>query len=174
MNAENGQHWHRRNVLDWLLGGVGTNVLAGASDTTPELLPDLQVPIGNKTLRLHDWLGKPTIIQFWATWCGPCRDELRTLQRVSRLELDVRILALSVDTQGWKAVTPFLREHEIDLPVALATRNVCKVFRLKGVPQVLPEVILYGPKGYKLLHSLSALSFDEWREALADLQPKAR
>src|SRR5215813_4334365 len=67
---------------------------------------------------LSDFRGKVVLVNFWATWCSPCREEMPSLQSLLR-QMDaahLKLLALSVD-DSWGPVNEFMRESGIVLPV---------------------------------------------------------
>jgi cytochrome c biogenesis protein CcmG, thiol:disulfide interchange protein DsbE len=71
-----------------------------------------------KRLSLADFRGKVVLINFWATWCPPCRDEMPSMQSLQR-QMDrneFAILALSVD-DSWDQVNQFINQSGLDLPV---------------------------------------------------------
>lgn len=82
------------------------------------VLPGLQ---GN-TVRLADLRGQVVLINFWATWCAPCRTEMPSMNALYRDYRDrgFEILAISIDTQGTDVVAPFVAEYGLAFPVLLA------------------------------------------------------
>jgi thiol-disulfide isomerase/thioredoxin len=75
-----------------------------------------------KRLSLADYAGHVLVVNLWATWCGPCVDELPTLAALAaQIEpIGGLVLPISVDTNGAKAVQPFYALHAItNLPVLL-------------------------------------------------------
>lgn len=84
-----------------------------AIHNTPKPLPDIQFADGNGRLRqLSEFRGKVLLLNVWATWCPPCREEMPTLDRL-QAELggvNSEVMALSIDRAGMAAVTRFYNE----------------------------------------------------------------
>jgi thiol-disulfide isomerase/thioredoxin len=85
-------------------------------------LPDLQ----GKLWRLKDLRGKVLVISLWATWCGPCKEELpHVLELAQKLKgrRDVLLLSFNVDANPG-LIDPFLKDHPMPMPVILANEFV--------------------------------------------------
>lgn len=99
-------------------------------------LPDFQLSdAAGKTWHLSDLKGKVTLINIWATWCGPCRNELPYLQKLySKLQdrKDIAVLTLNVDDNPG-LILPFLAENKYSFPVLSAPDLVKKL---------VPELII--------------------------------
>lgn len=105
---------------------IGTMVaalllLAGCySGTRPprvgETAPDFALTDSSKTVALHDLKGQVVVLNFWATWCPPCVEELPSLLQMQRQLGDkgVKVLAVSIDVDQ-KAYEKFLKDHGVDL-----------------------------------------------------------
>jgi thiol-disulfide isomerase/thioredoxin len=67
------------------------------------------------SLSLADFRGKVVLLNLWATWCGPCVEEMPALDRLaaSRPAEDFAVVAVSMDRGGMAVITPFLAEHGI-------------------------------------------------------------
>lgn len=79
----------------------------------PKSVPEIQFQDGEgRNLTLADFQGKVVLLNIWATWCGPCREEMPTLDRL-QAKLggpDFEVVALSIDREGIPAITKFFGE----------------------------------------------------------------
>lgn len=95
------------------------------------------VTLDGDTVRSTDLAGKIVVLNFWATWCGPCRLEMPTLQALhERSDTgDVVVLGLSTDVGSAGPIRAFLDEREITYPVGRATREHKQAFGgIGGIP----------------------------------------
>ncbi len=77
-------------------------VLAGCNrgdhpEQIAQAAPDFTVHNGSQTIHLSQFRGKLVILNFWATWCAPCIDELPSLQELQKERPDIQVLAVSID-----------------------------------------------------------------------------
>jgi thiol-disulfide isomerase/thioredoxin len=105
----------------------------------PSVVPDLTFPnLRGVPTSLHSFAGAPLIINFWATWCAPCRKEIPLLrelrQRYRRERLEVVGIALDFDT----AVQQYLQKTPIDYPVLIGEQGGFTATQQFGVQAVLP------------------------------------
>lgn len=85
-------------------------------DTAPNFqLRDLE----GRMVALSDLRGKVVLINFWATWCGPCRVEMPAMEQLYRAysRNDFEILAVSTDPQGVAVTRPFQQENRLTFPI---------------------------------------------------------
>ena len=85
---------------------------------------------------LSDYRGRVMVVNFWASWCSPCRKELPSMNRAwSLLQNDgVVMLAINVG-EDREAVTAFLEDYPIDFPVLLDSHgNISQRWRVRGLP----------------------------------------
>lgn len=92
---------------------------------------------GGAPKTLADFRGRLVLVNFWATWCGPCAEEMPSLDRLqARLGSRLTVLAISEDRRGGDAVDPFLAKLKLsDLAVYLDAKNsALQAFGLVGLP----------------------------------------
>ncbi len=77
-----------------------------------------------------DWEGKIVLVNFWATWCPPCVEEMPLLDDAQRRFGDhgFVVLAISVDGPGWTVVRPYAEEHQFSYPILVADEAVKEAF----------------------------------------------
>jgi cytochrome c biogenesis protein CcmG/thiol:disulfide interchange protein DsbE len=100
-----------------------------------------------KELKLTDYKGKLVILDFWATWCGPCRRGIPDLIEIQKeYKDDIVIIGISLDrlTGTEKDLIPFMKEFKINYPVVIGTESVTKSY---GGIQSIPTSFVLDRKG---------------------------
>lgn len=88
-----------------------------------------------KVVRLTKQRGKVLLVNFWATWCGGCKQEMPRFAELQRaLGRKVSVVGLSVDENGWDAVRPFLASTKAGYPIAIASGEMTKAFQVDSLP----------------------------------------
>jgi peroxiredoxin len=100
--------------------------------------PDFSLnDLNSKKIGLRQFKGKIILLNFWATWCGPCKEEMRYLE-VLHQQFKAKnfvLLTISVDYEGLKPVKEFINKHDYSFPVLLDPKcEVLDLFEVKGIP----------------------------------------
>jgi peroxiredoxin len=109
--------------------------------------PDFQLSaLDGRLVRLSDLRGRVVLVNFWATWCAPCRVEMPWLAEFdSRYRiLGLTVLGVSVDDGGRERVATFVRERRVSYPILLKDQDV--ELRFGGV-RFLPQTFFVGRDG---------------------------
>jgi len=114
--------------------------------------PDFNLPlVGGGSVRLSDLRGKVVLVNFWATWCPPCRAEMPSMERLyAQTRQDgFEILAVNVEVDGLEMLPGFLKDHPHNFPVAVDVEG--EVQTTYGVFR-FPESFLVDAKGVIVEH----------------------
>lgn len=87
-------------------------------------------------LRRSSLLGTPVILNFWATWCQPCRREFPVLTALDR-DHRVEVVTIALDEDGEESVRPFLRRADLDYTVLLGDEKTFRRFGGFAIPYTL-------------------------------------
>ena len=102
------------------------------------LAPNFSLPdLGGTQISLSDFRGKVVLLNFWATWCAPCRMEVPSLDRLYQLRKDreFEILAVSVDRASLSKVASFVANYQMSFPVLRDQRGeVGQRYWAKAIP----------------------------------------
>jgi thiol-disulfide isomerase/thioredoxin len=132
-----------------------------AHPPVPESLPDLRLPDQHGQMKsLHDYLGRALIINFWATWCAPCRREIPLLQQLrqaSRGQLEV--VGIAVDFKS--AVDDFLAHRPISYPLLIGQEQGLAAAEKFGMQPVLPFSVFVDAKGQIIAVKVGELHREE-------------
>lgn len=154
--------------LAWIqLGRAPVESASASPSVSPRvgfLAPDFTLDRSDgETVTLSDLQGQAVILNFWATWCAPCRAEMPALERVYQAQRDKGLVVLGVNQMEPKErVERFLAEVGVTFPIALdLDAAVGRLYRVYAMPTtyfidrqgVIRDVVVGGPLNEALLQS---------------------
>ena len=127
------------------------------------------------TIASSNLLGHVLVLNFWATWCPPCQQEIPELNAFAAAhETDgIRVVGVAMDEAGESAVRPFAKKNAIGYPIILNTAEIQR--RFFGVPAPaggppgisLPTTFIVGTNGHFLARYIGAITRAELEKAVA-------
>jgi thiol-disulfide isomerase/thioredoxin len=128
----------------------------------PDTVPALTLPnLAGQQQSLRDFLGHPLIINFWATWCAPCRREMPLLQQLRHLYHGegLEIVGIAVDFRT--AVADFVRRQPVDYPLLIGEDAGLAAAEQFGMQTVLPFSVFADAGGRIVAVKVGELHRDE-------------
>ena len=132
-------------------------------------LPD----VNGKPVHLADYQGKVVILDFWATWCPPCRAEIPSF-----IDLQTKygskglvIIGASVDQDGPAGVSAFISQNHMNYPVVMASDDVAKAY---GGIEGIPTTFVIDPSGNIVTSYVGATEESEFEAQIKPLLAKVK
>jgi thiol-disulfide isomerase/thioredoxin len=138
--------------------------------SVPEQLPDFSLPdLSGAPHRLSDWGGRTLLINFWATWCEPCRREIPLLEALRRENggKNLEIVGIAVDHPD--SVEKMVKDLKIGYPVLVGEKGGLAAVSAFGMDTVLPFTVFADPQGRIVTLKVGELHRDEAAFILARL-----
>jgi len=132
------------------------------SHPIPEVLPDLRLPgLDGRPHRLRQWQGRPVLVNFWATWCEPCRREIPLLKRlrVEHARDHLEIVGIALDFRD--PVQKYVGANGMDYPVLLGEDGGYQAVAAFGMEPVLPFSVFADAQGRIVTLKVGELHRDE-------------
>lgn len=157
-----------QRIKDWSIALVIAAVVAflvarpGGGPPIAEAAPPVDLAtLDGDPLRLADQQGKTVVVNFWASWCGPCRKEIPEFSRFANDHPDIPVWGLAVDSGDAPDVRRSAEAFGIDYPVAMADRTTVSDY---GV-DAFPTTVIVGPQGAVQHVTIGAMSYAQLEKA---------
>jgi thiol-disulfide isomerase/thioredoxin len=138
---------------------------------TPGVLYSTRYPaLDGRPTSLAEWQGRILVLNFWATWCPPCREEIPSFMRIARAfaAKGVQFVGIAIDER--ERVVEFVRATRLDYPILLAESDgMALAARAGNVRQALPYTALVDRAGQIVRTRLGVYPADALQRALGEL-----
>jgi peroxiredoxin len=137
---------YRIAALVVVVGGI---LLAGATWAQADKAPDFSLQdLNGKTVKLADLKGKAVILDFWATWCPPCRAEIPDLDTLYKeyKKKGATIVGVALDEGGKTAILAGMKKYKLslDYPILIGTQDISKLY---GGIDAIPTTFILDKRG---------------------------
>jgi len=120
--------------------------------------------LGGKTWTLKEQRGKVVVLNFWATWCPPCRKEMPDLEMLYQQFKDQGLVILAISDEDAGKVRPFIAQQKVTYPILLDPgRKVNELFQIEGIP----KTFVYDRNGKLVAQSIDMRTRGQFLEMLA-------
>jgi thiol-disulfide isomerase/thioredoxin len=139
--------------------------VASAAERIPNItLPDLEC----RPRQLSEWKGRPLLINFWATWCEPCRREIPLLKKIRADYAATGLAVLGIAIDFPEPVSAYARDAKIDYPILVAADDAT-VTQAFGVGMGLPTTVFASADGRIVSVKVGELHRESAEKLIRDL-----
>jgi thiol-disulfide isomerase/thioredoxin len=125
-----------------------------------------QMPDG-KPANSENWRGKVLVVNFWASWCPPCVEEMPALDRIAQEYASKNILIVGIGIDSPSNIREFLQKTPVSYPIVLGGLEGSNLSKQMGNTQgALPYTVVINPKGKSIYTKLGKISEEELKKAI--------
>lgn len=118
-----------------LIAFLSATFLACGQPAGSRKAPDFALlDMDGRLVRLSSFIGRPVLINFWATWCDSCREEMPALEALHRRRPGLVLLGVSIDEDAARVVPPFARAHGLTYPLLADAGTASAAYAVRGLP----------------------------------------
>lgn len=162
----------------WLAEHKPEMIEPGTTAAQIQTLPDFSLlNLAGREVQSRTWAGKILVINYWATWCPPCVNEMPMMIRAQQAlaEYGVQFVGIAVDRAD--SVERFLVDHPVNYPILLATPEAVDLSRRLGNRLLgLPFTVIFDSRGHRVYSRTGEIGADGLRtrlEAMLGIAPEA-
>ena len=129
-----------------------------------------QTPDG-KSVNTENWQGKVLVVNFWASWCPPCVEEMPTLDQASKEYTTKNVLFVGIGIDSPSNIRQFLEKTPVSYPIVIGGLEGSNLAKQMGNSQgALPYTVIINPRGKSTFTKLGKISEDELKKAINSAQ----
>lgn len=148
----------------------GASTVTAATDMLRRPRPEFDLPdLNGNHRRPGEWSGRVLVLNFWATWCAPCREEIPMLMELDRREPEVQVVGIALDSV--EAVREFARELDITYPIVFDDASFGTMHAYGNRAGALPFTAIVDRGGTIAYVRLGALHKEELEQVVGALLP---
>jgi len=153
-------------VAGALIGPVALQSTSGARELLSASFPDAS----GRPHRLNEWLGRPVLFNFWATWCIPCREEIPLLVDFHKKYAGKGVEVVGICADQALKMLEFAKAYRMEYPLLVADADVFTLLRRIGNPSGgLPYSVFMDQKGLIIHTRLGTLSTGELERVMVPM-----
>ena len=163
-------------VLGCFLAGCSSTHSVNAASVKPDKerkpAPDFTLKDADgKVVHMSDYRGKVVLLDFWATWCGPCKIEIPWFMEMQRKNKDrgFEVLGIAMDDEGWEVVKPFVANLNVNYRVVIGNDATAEVY---GGVDALPTTFLIDRGGKIAAVHVGLASKKDFEDGIEELLQK--
>ena len=124
-----------------------------------------------KVVHLSDYRGKVVLLDFWATWCGPCKIEIPWFMEMQRKNKDkgFEVLGVAMDDEGWEVVKPFVADLNVNYRIVIGNDSTAELY---GGVDALPTTFLIDRGGKIAAVHVGLASKKDFEDGIQELLQK--
>ncbi|KMY49681.1 TlpA disulfide reductase family protein [Peribacillus loiseleuriae] len=137
---------------------------------TGQKAPDFELEtLSGEKVKLSDYQGKKVMLNFWATWCGPCREEMPDMETFAKgLGKDTVILAINLDPQN--DVQTFVDEMGVTFPILLDSQNIKNAVNKRYKVAAMPTTYFIDSEGLISRKHIGQVSLQSMEKYIEDMK----
>ena len=125
-----------------------------------------QTPDG-KTANSENWREKVLVVNFWASWCPPCVEEMPTLDKIAQEYSAKNVLIVGIGIDSPSNIREFLQKTPVSYPIVIGGLEGSNLSKQMGNAQgALPYTVVINPKGKSIYTKLGKITEDELKKAI--------